>query len=244
MAAYGNMDAAVRGLISDIRPRTILTKAPQNDFNFGDPALGYIGDENAVYNYYADTATVVYDADFVSLNSIAFSVNGVAITPVVFDTDHDTTVAALVAAVDALTGVDCILDTSDTDSRTLLVRTKGATITTLSTVTLGASQATATYTYSSDQVFLGVVVFSQKETGQYLASEDDAMPVMESGSIWVQAAAAVDALDDAFVNTTDATKFSESGFATNGKFETSGATDALVRLQVTGKYKPNAEIAW
>lgn len=85
--------------------------------------------------------TVTWDGDFVNLNSIAFSVNGDALTATVFAVDHDTTIAALAAKIqdhaDVLTAVAAgrVITVTSVNSEALTMT---------STVTLGASQASET----------------------------------------------------------------------------------------------------
>jgi len=124
--------------------------------------------DKAVRNFYQEIATVTYDADFVTSNSIAFSVNGAAITPVVFDTDQATTKAALVAAIDALTGVSCVAGAGRVIvvTRRVLPAEDSADIAIETEVTLGGSQASASTVYSTDQVFGGICMLKQNEDGE------------------------------------------------------------------------------
>ena len=243
MGAYGFLDEAVAGLKYglDSRIEGGWVCKESAGINFGAPVFGYDDDVNGAYNYYNDTAKVVYDADFVTSNSIAFSVNGTSITPVVFATSHAATMTALIAAVEALTGVEAVLDSDDSNGRTLFVRTRGATNTVVTTVTLGGSQATATMTYDSGQVYVGVAMFVQKapSVSGEAYEQYDAMNVMADGEIWVVPTLAVIAQEFAYIDTTgaDVGSFSNAGNLLTSKYRSSGAADALVRLFVHGQTK-------
>jgi hypothetical protein len=168
------------GKIFDSRPgnKNSYISEDSSSIEFGRGVALGTDPAKQVKNYYTEIATVVYDADFVSLNSIAFSVNGVAITPVVFDTDQATTMAALVAAVDGLTGVDAVATDVSGDNRTIQVTRRvlasetSADIVVTSTVTLGVSQASATITNTTDQLFGGIVILKQNEDGVIAQYED------------------------------------------------------------------------
>jgi len=96
-------------------------------------------------------ATVVFDIDFVESNSAAFTINGTAVTPVVFITDHATTMAAIITQIESdITDSSVILDPLDEDDRTLIITIYGqAGVKTASViVTLGATQPVGTFTFS------------------------------------------------------------------------------------------------
>ena len=234
MGAYGTPDVAVAGQIDSLHWE-IDSMAAGESINPGAPVFSYNGDTTGTaWGFKVDTAKVVYSADFVASNSIAFTVNGVSITPVVYGTSHAATVAALVAAVDALAGVDCILDTTDTNSRTLLVRTKGLTNTTTSAVTLGASQATVTVTTGSGQVFRGVAKYAPRVPatvgGSAAYVQYESVPVARLADIWVPADSGVDIGEKVYITSTGTFGVSgvEVGRCQTSRDSTTGL--ALVRL--------------
>ena len=249
MTAYGNIDAGVAGLQQGF-DNVVVSKTAAETIKFGAPAMQYKGDDK-VYNYRLDTAKVVFNADFVTSNSIAFSVNGVAITPVVFATSTAATAALLVNAIKALAvgganpqGVEAVIDTTDATNRTILVRSRGAAITTLSTVTLGASQATATYTYSCGAILRGLAMFDQKEysgAGQY--NQYEQVNVVERGAISVLTNAAVNAGMPVYLNSSGV--WDVSGQAVSSAFydQTLAAAGVVVvraQLASTFSYVANA----
>ncbi len=95
---------------------------------------------------------IVWDGDFVTANTIIVTVDGTAAATVTFATDHATTAALVVAAVQALTGITCELDVSDTNSRTIFIykTAKTAIGTVTEVVALGAGAASGTVTYDGD----------------------------------------------------------------------------------------------
>jgi len=89
---------------------------------------------------------VIFDADFVTANSIVFTINGTAVTAVPFDTDQATTMAALETQIEAdIANSVVTIDPLDTTSRTLLITVDGYPANTVSVVvTGGASQPGST----------------------------------------------------------------------------------------------------
>jgi hypothetical protein len=241
MTAYNTIDTAKRGLKYGLGPDGRVEGGyacmESAGIEFGDPVFGYIGDNVSVYKFYNDFASLVFDGDFVTGNVITITVNGVDADDVTFATDHDTTAALVVAAVAALTGVECELDSTDTDNRTFLIRTKGATITVAEAITGGAGQVTGTPTYGSSQTFLGVALQTQNASAMY--ELNDAVNVMASGEIWVEPAATVYAFQTAYVDNAGANiqEFTNSagGVAVNAKYNSNAVASGLARLRVMGR---------
>lgn len=232
-APYQEMGEAIAGLgIAPATSRVDSFTAAQ-DIEFGYPVFSYVGEKKA-YNYVTDTAKLVYSADFVSLNSIAVTVDGVAITPVVYSTNQLTTINLLKDAIDALTDVECVRDTTDTNNRTLLIRKKGESFTVSSTVTLGASQATASATYASTQVFVGLALRTIKPyagTAKYAAQDE--VNVLERGKLWAESSTAAKANVAAYVGSTG--KVANSGVAINCVFRGNLSGAGLVPVEVNGQ---------
>ena len=82
--------------------------------------------------------TITFDADFVASNSIAWSIDGVAQTAIVYATSHAATIAALAAAIEAKQQVY----TCAAATRTLTITSENSNQSVFSfTVTGGVSQA-------------------------------------------------------------------------------------------------------
>jgi hypothetical protein len=204
MAAYGFPDTALRGVCdsNDIEVDSIT--AAVATLQPGDLIFSY-NDENKAYPYGLDTAKAVFSGDFVTSNVINGTVDGVAIGAVTFTTSHANTGTLLLAAINALAGVEAILDTTDGTSRTFLIRKKGkASFVVSFTVTLGASQATGTYTYASGQKFRGVARYTTRVpttvggSGTFAVGEDIA--VARLCDIWA-ASTILGAGDVAYITT-------------------------------------------
>ena len=247
MGAYDYMDAAIAGLkvglTSKVEGGRVCAEAL--GIPYGRPVFGHVGNSKEAFTYKNDVSKIVYDADFVTSNSIAFNVDGVDLTATVFATDHDTTIAALVAKIAALDGVEAQLDVTDVDSRTILLQKKTKSFGTgdvTTTVTLGASQAVGTITYGSSQVFLGVSLFVQKAPSLDVSTNQgyeqyEPIAVMYRGQIHVLAGAAVLANNEAHVLTSGSNigQFGASGLAVDCRYKSNGASGGLPIAEINGQ---------
>lgn len=155
------------------------------------PAIGFSGmiaqnfvspkqiDSGLVEDTY-QTATLTFNADLVTSNSSAITVDGAAIagSPVVFATDHATTMALIAAALQAEASV-----TSATVSAArviTIVYSDYSTHTAAVTVTAGATQAGVTFATTvpaSTSLALGAPVINGTEDNQYKTAYVDTDPV-------------------------------------------------------------------
>ena len=258
MSAYGDLDQAIPGLLAEgiqnnsaIKSRSIQDSA---GIEFGATVWGYVGNEDKCYNFSLDTAKIVFDADFVTSNSIVITVDGDAWAAVVFDTDHDTTMDALITQGTA-EGYEVALDASDSDNRTIYIKkaTAGTAVGTVTeAVTGGASQPTGTITYQSDQVFLGIAMYDAKNiatanAGKYLQYE--VVNIVQYGVVWATSTGTINALDDVYAVATTGVLTATAGLTINVKAQGNSTTvgtgsDPVTKIEVRGIYKPNAEIAW
>lgn len=227
MGAYDTMDEAIDGLKSDLNSR-VESWSANEEINFGEGLFALPGEEIKCSPFYNDTGALVFSADLITLNSTIVTVNGVAATAVVFDTDHDTTMDLLVVAINALAGVEAVLSTTDANNRTILIRTQYATAVTSAVVTAGGSQATASATYASSMVFIGIALFTQKENGLY--AEDDAVNVLTEGKVWMTVSGAVVANLPAYISASGWN--ASSGFDTGCIFRTNAANAARALIEV------------
>ena len=241
MPEYRNMDRGIAGLQQGLNNEIEGRFVAAEEIEFGLPVFGYVDNDEQVGVYHLDVAKLVYDADFVTGNLIDGTVNGVSITQVPFNATQLATITDVVAAFDALTGVDAILDTSDVTNRTVLIRTKFADALVTSVVTGGASQAGTTVTYTSGQVFFGCSLFTQKSAinadNRGVYEQYESVNVLTRGMINVKPIAAVKAYEAAFVDNAGADKgsWSNAGFEIPGRYTESVAADTITTLEVTGK---------
>ena len=210
MAAYNDMDKGVAGLIVGMYPKTD-TGIVQESMTAGTPVFGYANSDNKVWKLKADVSKLVLSADLSASNSTVITVNSVASGAVVYATSHAATVAAVVNAIKAIPvsasnpyGVEAVLDTTDATSRTILIRTKGATITASGAVT-GGSGVTVTPTNGLfGQVFKGVVskhdAVPTTTGGSASFVQYDAVSLAYDTDIWAQAGAGVDSNEKAYVS--------------------------------------------
>jgi hypothetical protein len=199
MSQYSNIDRAFAGMKAQHYQfgEVLSSGIAIDEINFGYPVFSYLGDGEKLYNYYNDTCSLLFDADFEASNSIVITVNGEAASAVTFSSDHDTTAALVVLAIKALEiednngntiNPDCILDSTDTNNRTFLIRGVGVDLVVSEAVTGGSGQPTGTPTYSSDQVFRGMARHKVK----YIDSGDtdakyvinDTVSLVEEGFYW------------------------------------------------------------
>jgi hypothetical protein len=166
---------------------TVKTGAAEELIPFGRGIVKG-ADGNKVALPYTDLATLVFDIDFEASNLINGSVNGVAWAEVPFNTDHDTTAADLAAAIDALDGVSCVLDSADATNRTFLIEARLTDVAVTSVVTGGTNQAVGTPTYSTNDVFRGISVHTHQEevtTGVTGYESTDAVGYLTKGDLQV-----------------------------------------------------------
>lgn len=191
MTAYGEMDTALAGLpFGNINAlKDIESFIAAETIEFGRPVFTYDGeDENSgkCYSFYNDSATIVYDADFAATHTATITVNGVSTAAVPFNTDHDTTMDDIVAAIIGLTvpntTVEATLDSADANNRTIHIRTKGVANTTTE-VTGGTTPPDGTVTSTTGQIYIGISRQVHYDTANYVSG--DSVSVMAKGKIWV-----------------------------------------------------------
>lgn len=214
MTAYNDMSPGVAGLIVTQYPK-IDSGIVQESMTPGTPVFGYTGSDKKIWKLKADVSKLVFSADLSASNSTVVTVNGVASAAVVYGTSHAATMTAIIAAIVAIPGAEAVLDSTDTNGRTILIRTKGATATCSGAVT-GGSAVTVTPTNGLfGQKFLGVLGLGHTVPtplgGLGAYAQYDAAPVVYDADIWAQAGSGVDSMDKAYVSS------STGVFATSGQ---------------------------
>lgn len=116
-----------------------------------------------------DTGSIALSADLITGNTVNATVNGVAITPVVYATSHLATMQAVANAIAAIPSVQSAT-VGGANNRTITVISNigTATAVTVFTVTGGASQATATITNSQQGIFFGVTQAIYNKASAYI----------------------------------------------------------------------------
>ena len=208
-----------------------------NAINFGRGLASYKG-ETDVEMAKRDVATVTYSADFVASNKVNLTINGVAMAEVTFATDHATTAAAVLAAIQAVSTVYSA--TKDGAGRVFTIRTKGTVATITGAVTAGGSQATTTVesttASATNMVFKGISVHRHNESGAYAAK--DIVDVIRQGRVWIETSGTVAVDQTAYVDLSDGlgkfTATSTNNLATGGVFKSAvtGAGLAVVEINL------------
>lgn len=236
MGAYNEQDTGFAGLAYGIDKKVDCARCGESaGIAFGKAVMAYAGDQDGGYGMKQDELTLTLSADLVTSNSVALTINGVALDAVVFATSHANTMNLLKAAIEAEFPTAVVTLPDATNNRKIKVFIKDTVMSGSGVVTLGASQATITAALSSQQVFRGVALHLHKEyAGSALYEEDEAMNVLKEGVAWVPVTEAVQANMPAYVVQSGASagSFATSGYACGGKFRsnTSGAGLALVEV--------------
>lgn len=154
---------------------------------------------------YSNQATLVLDGDLVTSNTLAGNIviNGTTTAYTeTFASDHDTTMAALVAELDALTGISATL--GDANNRTITITADAETDVYFSSgaVTGGAGQAGVTLANTCTSTVAGIAVHSQKEEESdgtvYYNYLTDTVPVLTDGQVDIITDDALDVTDTVY----------------------------------------------
>jgi hypothetical protein len=155
--------------------------------------------QDYVVNYPRVNQSVnVFSADLITGNTVNATVNGVAITPVVFATSHLATMNAIAAEIAALPNIASAV-VGGANNRTITIMSDNGTSITVTgfLVTGGASQATVTTTDSAFGAFFGVSMLVYNKMNVWNPSNDpeiagqepyytgDPVPVLTMGRIYV-----------------------------------------------------------
>ena len=152
-----NMPIGVPGRIADCGFKNTLSPI---SLEVIQPALAVykpVGMDYRIQLPRLNQATAVLSADLVTSNSVAVTFNGVALTPVVFTTNHLTTMGLIATAIAAEPNVASATVGGASNRTITVIMDAGYTgVINSFVVTLGASQATATLAQGTSGVFFGV----------------------------------------------------------------------------------------
>ncbi len=209
MDLYGNLDQAFPGLQvgMDLNER-VESGVAQEKINFGYPVAGFVGEEEKVYNFHRDQASLTLSGVLVTSNVYTVTINGIEVS-VTFATDHATTMTALISAINTDADVLALgdIEASAGSSNLILIikaKAKGLDLTVTGVVTAGASQATATVAYSTWAKFLGIAGFMQKGGRDFGAENsayqvNDSVNIISKGQRWVPVAVTVEDKEAAYI---------------------------------------------
>lgn len=261
MADYGNIDVAMAGLIAEgiqgnksIKDGAVQVSA---GIEFGAPVMAYIGDDNKeVYPVILDTNKIVFDADFDGSDALSITVNGVESATVTYTSSHANTMNLLVAALQALTGVDVYeaATAEDANNRTIYVRTKGLACTASVTEKV-ATIPGDTITAETDQVFLGIASYTAKNlstanTALYEQYED--ANILEYGVIYALSTGTIAGFSALYMSVTAGATLGRqtatAGITVNTKAKADNITvqtsTTITKIEVRGQYKLYSEKTW
>ena len=241
MRLYGDPARAIAGQKYGLQDVVESHVAAEN-IEPGAALFGNIGDDR-VFGAHQNVVTLVASADLVSGNKLAVTVNGTELAAVDFDTDTDTTLAAVADAINA--------DTSLTEAGIGASSIAGAKSVTIVgdrevsasiTVTGGEFQPTFEASSSSGMKFAGVAVHEELayKDGTGFYPKGIPVNVLTRGKIYVPVADGAEAADKkpAYVvlSGADAGKFTDnaSGTYDAGCVFRSDVQDGLALVEVNG----------
>jgi len=172
MSQYGNISQLSAGNLFGAQVGALTESFIARELiKFGMCAFGYKGDVDSAMNIHVDKVVMTYDIDFTEANAVTinFTVNGLAMEELAWVTDHDTTMAAMVVALQALNSEWQVSVTG----RVFTIITPGET-TSASTVVTGATPPVGTpvLSQSAEMVVLGPVLKAQKAPTATLLSDE------------------------------------------------------------------------
>ncbi len=241
-----NYAAAFAGMRVDTRNTVIESHASVDPtaIPFGTVLCWALGILGAVRAPRLNQGLVTISTDLIAANSTIVTVNGVSTTATVYAGSHNDTMAAILVKVKALSTVYNGSTTGDT--MTIQTIDEDAAITWVTT--LGSSQPTVTYAYTTIDTVAGVAEFEQKSgtlEGINSAVNDGGtgasggvgflvtqiVPTVRSGLNWCPVVVNVAAGEPAYAITavTNRGKFtnSSSGNLKVGTFRTAGVAAGL-----------------
>jgi hypothetical protein len=155
---YGETPSAIAGQLYGSLAITETLIAAEKIFP-GDAIFGLVGDANMGYKAHVNAVTLTASADLVTGNEVAIVINDITVGSVAFQTDHATTMTAIVNAIDQNEAVRALgIDAFQVEeaSRVIYLGAPGISITAALTVTGGASQATFSSVASTNSKFVGI----------------------------------------------------------------------------------------
>jgi hypothetical protein len=185
--------AASAGQIYDIGFNNVLSPVSAvENIPVGLGTAKVIGADMQVRLPHQDIVAVQASTSLVSGNSTIVTLNGIALSPVVYATSNAATLTAIAALIAAQPFIASAVS-NGTDTITITAQ-QGFPVSATFATTGGAGQPTWTDTYSNDNVFYGVALYIQNKQnllgpqGSAGASPyypGDPVPVMTRGRVWV-----------------------------------------------------------
>lgn len=160
------MNIGSAGELYDIGFNNVLTPVCIVDNIF--PGLGVakvIGQDLQVRLPHQDIVNLGINTPLVTSNSTIVTLNGIALSPVVYATSNTATLAAIAAQIATQPFIASAV--SDGSANILVTAQQGYAVSASAVTTLGSGQPTWTATNSGDNVFYGVAVYIQNKMNLY-----------------------------------------------------------------------------
>lgn len=235
-------DVAFEGMLADAGYTYKEGRAAIGAVNFGRGVVSGNHRTGTAKMPKRNTATLTGTGPLVASNSVALTVNGVALTATVYATSHAATMAAIAAKIDAaLLTLGIVSVTTVSGNNLITVAEDASVLFTGALVTLGSGQITYADTYTTVDFFRGIAVHEHKmprADGTLGWADTESFPVLRKGRIWVKVKGAVLENADAYCDLADSgfeglfTSTSTGNIATGGKFITAAADGALALLEI------------
>lgn len=187
------MNVGSAGELYDIGFNNVLTPVSAiQEIPVGLGVAKVIGSDYEVRLPHMNVATVVASVPLVASNSTIATVNGIALTPVVYATSNAATLTAIAAAIAAQPGIGSSVS-NGTDTITVIADQGDAVLVTLAT-TGGSGQPAWTTTYSTQDIFYGVALYIQNKmnllgpqgsNGSAPYYVGDPVSTLTRGRVWV-----------------------------------------------------------
>ncbi len=229
------LDVGQKGQVATLEDSNIKTRNAEQAIEFGRAVVKGITGGVDVKNIFKSKAFLSFDSNFVIGNTINLNVNGVAISQVTFNISHEATLDAVIAAIDALTGISA----EPTESEILITVDNAASNITISDVVVagGASQTGSTTFYSSVDTFEGVAALRHGQPttigGDDKYQINDAVNVLTKGVIFVEVVTTVAYGDSVYVYN-DKSNESNQGQFTNDSVGNLAVSSAKFVSAATG----------
>jgi hypothetical protein len=233
------LDVGQKGQVATLEDSNIKTRNAEQAIEFGRAVVKGITGGADVKNIFKSKASLTFDADFVTGNTIDLNVNGVAISQVTFATSHAATFALVITAINALTGISA---EAGTGREILITVDNAASNITISDVVVagGASQAGSTTVYSSVDTFEGIAALRHGQPttigGDDKYQINDAVNVLTKGVIFVEVVATVAYGDSVYVYNDKSNESNQGQFtnASSGNLAVSSAKFVSAATGTTG----------
>lgn len=181
------MTVGLPGMKADLSDDRTLTYYAEEVIYFGR-GVTQGAEGNAARLPNRNVGYIDFSADLVTSNTINLKVNGVAMAQVTFTSNHNTTMAAIATAIEAISNTDYVATVSAA-RQIKVVNPDGDVLFADIVVAAGASQATGTASYTSDEVFLGIARLDaskeQNTNGVASYAAEDAVSVASKGAFYV-----------------------------------------------------------